>query len=121
LCGLLNKKNIDEYSTNKIKFEFLENISNFYDRKSDLLIIKDVLQHWTCDEIIDFLDNVVKNHKFIIITNSSSQKEDWEDEPFRSRPLSSNLYPLKKYSPKKLLVYKCTNDIKEVSIIENII
>jgi SAM-dependent methyltransferase len=105
----------NEYSSENIKFSYLKDTEKFYRAKGDLLIIKDVLQHWTNEEITSFLDAVVNNFKFILITNSSPQQKDWQETPERNRPLSCKFYPLKKYNIKHLLNY----GEKEISIIEN--
>jgi len=109
------------YKKDNINFIHLENAELFYSYKGDLLILKDVLQHWRNEEIIDFLDNAIKNFKFILITNSSSQIKDWQDEPDRSRPLSCNYYPLKKYNIEKLLILKDVDAAgdKEISLISS--
>lgn len=81
----------------------------------DMYIIKDVIQHWTCEEIYLFLDKLLlKKCRYIMVTNSCAQKYDDQDTPYRSRPLSCNFKPLKKYNFKKLFNYKD----KEVSILK---
>jgi SAM-dependent methyltransferase len=102
-----------QYGNEFIKFEHIEDAKNFYNYSGDLLIVKDVLQHWMNIEIISFLDEVIKNFKYIIITNSSAQHSDWQDTPERDRPLSCKFYPLKKYDIHHILNYQD----KEVSII----
>ena len=108
----------NEYKKTNVKFFHIteKNSKNFYNKKGDLLIIKDVLQHWNNEEIIFFLDKIINNYKFIIINNSSSQQEDWEELTNRmsGRPLSCNYYPLKKYNIKKIFNYSD----KEISVIE---
>jgi len=80
----------------------------------DLCIIKDVLQHWTCEEINNFMNKLLlKKYKYIIITNCCAQKYDNQDEPYRSRPLSIKYEPLKSYNFKLLFNYKS----KEVSLL----
>lgn len=84
---------------------------------ADLCILKDVLQHWSSDEIYNFLDYIVSQQLFnyIMICNCCDQKED--DPPNiapHPRQLSSNFLPLKKYSPQSLLRY----NTKEVCIIQ---
>jgi trans-aconitate methyltransferase len=108
--------NINNYSKDNIKFEVVKD--NFYSYKADLLVVKDVLQHWTNDEVIDFLDKVLDNYEYILITNSSSQTHDNQDTPYRSRPLSSKYLPLKKYKCEILLEYMGDTP-KEVSLIKN--
>lgn len=91
-------ENLKQYEDDNVRFVFLKDIERFYKCKGDLLIIKDVLQHWTNDEITEFLDNIENQFKFILITNSSTQDVDWQDTPERNRPLSANYYPLKQYN-----------------------
>ena len=90
--------------------------------ESDLLIVKDVLQHWCNDEIYDFLDTVIetKKFKYIIIVNCCAQSYNMQDiereqlnSVHRYRPLTASMFPLKKYRPEMLFNYKT----KEVSLI----
>jgi len=82
----------------------------------DLCILKDILQHWSLNEINFFLDYLIekKKFKYILICNCCNQNEDNTEIPVGSwRPLSCNYYPLKKYNPIKLYNY----NTKEVSVI----
>jgi hypothetical protein len=113
---------IDHHNTNfgkeNIKFYFLEDIDFFIENfTGDLLIVKDVLQHWLNDEIVYFLDRVTNNFTYILITNSCKQTEDWQEEPKRSRPLSCDFYPLKKYNIKKKAHIVNDEGEKEISLI----
>jgi hypothetical protein len=63
------KKNDELYSTDKIKF--LLSPKSFSEIKSsELLIVKDVLQHWSSDIVKDFLESVRGKFQYILITNS---------------------------------------------------
>jgi hypothetical protein len=89
-----------------------ENIIN-----GDLCILKDVLQHWSLNNIYTFMDYLLNNKKFkyILICNCSNQTQNNTnivDGDFR--PLSSDYFPLKRYRPIKLFNYGS----KEVSIIK---
>lgn len=84
--------------------------------QSDLLILKDVLQHWSNKDIDIFLRSVVNNHKYILITNTSDQKHDNQDIVNQMRPLSAKFEPLKKYNP-QILATIHTTETKEVSLI----
>lgn len=86
-------------------------------RKADLIILKDVLQHWRLHDIYDFLDYICahKIAKYILICNCCNQTCDNTDIPAGScRGLSAKYYPLKKYSPEIIYYYQT----KEVSIIK---
>lgn len=93
----------------------------------DLLILKDVLQHWSNDQIIDFLSGVINaekskyteiGFKYILITNTLGTSEN-DITPGDCRGLSANLYPLKQFNPEILAVIK-TTITSEVSLITNI-
>jgi hypothetical protein len=82
----------------------------------DLCILKDVLQHWCLKDINMFLDYLVatKRFKYILITNCQHQQSDNEDVNTGGfRPLTCNMYPLKKYDCVKLITYAT----KEVCLI----
>lgn len=98
-------KNLDRFESKNIFFECRSNI-DFISEHSiiDLLIIKDVLQHWDSETITKFLDKQVKHYKYILITNNSLQTEDsFITEMPTTQNLSANFLPLKKYSPEILL------------------
>jgi len=89
---------------------------------ADLLILKDVIQHWKTAEIYEFLDDITtsKKFKYILLVNCCYQKADDEDIPahcfdtYRFRPLSADYLPLKKYGATILTKYHT----KEACVIE---
>lgn len=85
---------------------------------SDLCIIKDVLQHWTTNEIYSFMDYIIANNKFkyILICNCANQFDDnlESDNQHRSHALSAKYLPLRKYNPTIVLTY----NEKEVCLIK---
>jgi hypothetical protein len=112
-----------EYNSNKYlfpKYSFTQ--LDFCNNKEkiisgDLCILKDVIQHWSLDNIYNFLDYLIeyKKFKYILICNCSYKTEyDTDIQNGEFRPLSFEYFPLKKYNPIKLYNY----DTKEVSIIE---
>ena len=112
-----------EYNSNKFHkpkytFNHLDICSNKEDIKSaDLCIIKDVMQHWSTEDIYIFMDYIVNSRKFkyILICNCCNQIYDNDNiKNGEWRPLTYKLLPLKKYKPIKLFNYYT----KEVSIIQ---
>jgi hypothetical protein len=82
----------------------------------ELCILKDVIQHWNLSTIYKFLDYLIESKKFkyILIINCCYQTQDNTDIPTGGcRPLSSDYFPLKKYSSIKIYNY----DTKEISVI----
>jgi hypothetical protein len=107
-----NKIKYPKYNFHHLNFyEYPENL-----KSADLLILKDVIQHWSTRQIVSFLDRLLSlnQYKYILICNSSNQKYDYSIDDITDQPLSCNYFPLKQYGGK--VVYKY-ND-KEVSIIE---
>jgi len=115
------KKVIDyhsmEYSSSKYTFYHLDFCNNKeLIINGELCILKDVIQHWSLNNIYSFLDYLVENKKFkyILMCNCADQMSDNTDIPDGSmRPLSINYFPLKKYNPKLLGTYAS----KEISVI----
>lgn len=113
------ENNIKLYSTENIGFVCDERIKH----GADLLLLKDVLQHWTNEQVVKFLDENTSNFKFVIITNNSGQTEDWQDSKMphvQTRPLSAKFFPLKKYHA-EIMLETNINEPKETSLITTII
>ena len=114
-------KKVTDYNTKEYlapKYSFIH--LDFFNNKENILngelcILKDVIQHWQMDEIYTFLDFLVENKvfKYILICNCCNQTIDNPKNNDRYQPLSSDLFPLKKY--KSVKVYKYHS--KEVSVI----
>lgn len=91
--------------------------------KSDLCILKDVLQHWRSECIYTFLDFIITNrlYKYILIINCCWSSHLAFQQAFdirengQFRTLSSHCLPLKRYNPVKLYQY----DTKEVLLIQS--
>jgi SAM-dependent methyltransferase len=93
---------------------------DIYNRREDILsadmcILKDVLQHWTRDEIVVMMDYLVGcgKFKYILICNCCGQRSDDFNNSRRSAPLSARYMPLAKYNP--VILYRYSS--KEVSLI----
>ena len=98
-----------------IHLDFCYNKENIID--GELYILKDVIQHWSLDNIYTFLDYLVGHKKFryILICNCCGQTQDDTNITTGDyRQLSCEYLPLKKYNARKLYNYYG----KEVSIIE---
>ena len=116
--GKLVEYNSKKNDPQKYTFKHLD----FYNKKEeiisgDMCILKDVIQHWTLNNVNSFLDYLVESKKFkhVLITNCTAQAIDNEDIVIgKWRPLSCDFFPLKKYKPVKLYAYGA----KEVSVIK---
>lgn len=110
-----NSKNHSLPKYSFIHLDFCNNKENIIN--GELCILKDVIQHWSLDNIYAFLDYLVeeKKFKYILICNCCNQTQDNTNIVNGGfRPLSCHYLPLKKYNPTKLYNYHS----KEVSVIE---
>lgn len=75
--NVVNKNNID-YKKQGIEFKYAESISQI-DHAYDLLIVKDVLIHWTNAEIIEFFAELNRNRmfKYVLITNQAFDRDKY--------------------------------------------
>lgn len=106
-------KNQRKYTDHNIRFISQPKLIEF----ADLMIVKDVFQHWANEQITNFLDQY-KFFKYILITNTQGETE-CDIQPGQCRGLSAKFEPLKKYNPEILAVIK-TTIISEVSLITNL-
>jgi hypothetical protein len=108
-----NHHSILKYSF--IHLDFCNNKENILN--GELCILKDIIQHWSLDNIYKFLDYLIeyKKFKYILICNCCDQRQDNTDIKNGDwRNLSCEYLPLKKYNPVKLYNYHS----KEVSLIK---
>jgi len=110
--------NLKQHSLPKYFFTHLD-VSTYKERivSADMCILKDIIQHWSLDNIYKFLDYLIDNKKFkyILIINCCDQIKDNTDiSDGGFRPLSCEFFPLKKYNPVKLYNY----NTKEISLIQ---
>jgi hypothetical protein len=82
----------------------------------DLCILKDVLQHWSNQDITVFLDRLIQSRKFrwILICNCARQKRVKNIKTGYHRQLSISFRPLSLFNPTVLFRY----ETKEVSLID---
>lgn len=97
------------------RFVMSDNLNGY---AADLLIMKDILQHWSVAQINAHLSNLHR-FKYILITNTASQEFDNQDiTPGDTRGLCARFEPLKKYNPEVLAVIH-TTIVSEVLLITN--
>jgi hypothetical protein len=63
------------YGTNNIKFRLIKPMSSELP-KGDLLIVKDVVQHWPTPDVKKFLETIAPQYKFALVTNCSIPEKD---------------------------------------------
>tara|TARA_R100001244_G_scaffold127492_3_gene98056 strand:- start:87 stop:725 length:639 start_codon:yes stop_codon:yes gene_type:complete len=104
-------------------FSNIENIKPFFGLKNQLILLKDVLMHWTNEEIDNWMKEFVKqSFSYALITNGwkyyrkpekNKEKRDINNR-YSWAPLDSQKEPLIKYNPKVVFKYYS----KQVSLIK---
>ena len=74
LVGSVISKNNELYGRDNIKFAVIDSGSGIPD--ADLLICKDVFQHLPNDVVADYLSDLVKKYRWLIITNDDYPTEN---------------------------------------------
>jgi hypothetical protein len=100
-------------NANRIKYPdyIFENIDIYNDREQliegDLCIIKEVLQHWSNEEITTMLRYLYdsKKYKYILLCNSCNQTQNIDIETGGWHPISSKKYPLNQFPLVTLFYY----------------
>lgn len=117
------EKNNDLYGKENIKFFHMDATKVSIPYKFDLVILKDVLQHWDDETIVTFMDKLLMaGHKQIMIINTafSNFKKD-TDEPrsiknrYHYYKLDATKAPLNRYNPQIIGRYK----FKQISVISS--
>jgi 2-polyprenyl-3-methyl-5-hydroxy-6-metoxy-1,4-benzoquinol methylase len=109
--------NIKNYSSLNIRFE--ENDITSYKSKNvyDLVIIKDVLQHLSNDNIIKFINNIDYSKKIIIVNDFTDVNIDSVNGGYR--PINVNIDPFN-FNCEKIFEFNSCGFIKYVNLIGNL-
>lgn len=100
------KINQDKYEKENIKFEHKIVNDDYIPKGFDLIIIKDVIQHWTDEDILKYLNEILINNKFIFCTNGykfmrDKTKNDLKkrdiNNKYRYHPVDIDKYPLSEF------------------------
>ena len=122
---IIDANNI-KYKKDNIKFEHKVVENNYYPKGFDLIIIKDVIQHWTDEEIIKYFNLILKNNKYIFCTNGYKFMRDKNknnlikrdiNNKYRYHPIDINKYPLSEFKDKSLLI--TNHRAKQIILFEN--
>jgi hypothetical protein len=93
------------YHTDNISFE-KRDISLHPVKDYDLVILKDVVQHWEDKDIIKVVDQLLNDNKYVFMTNGykfirDASKNNWErrtlDKIYHYHPVCIDKQPLVKY------------------------
>ena len=100
------KINQDKYEKENIKFEHKIVNDDYIPKGFDLIIIKDVIQHWKDEDILKYLNEILINNKFVFCTNGykfmrDKTKNDLKkrdiNNKYRYHPVDIDKYPLSEF------------------------
>ena len=69
-------ENIKLYSTPDVKFAHKELGDDWIPKKYDLIILKDVIQHWTDEDILKYMELLLEHNKYVLCTNGFKFRRD---------------------------------------------
>lgn len=101
----LIEENTARYGSANVRFELLDILAERarFRREADLIILKDVLQHWPNHLVLEVVDLLRPRCRWLLLSNCCDQERDWDDIPLGGfRPLSHARYPLRLF-PAELL------------------
>ena len=107
------KNNNKKYKKKNISFKVHCIDSNNIPSGYDLIILKDVIQHWSDKDILQLFPKILKNNKYVFCTNGFKFMKDPRKNSLKKRdisnryhyhPVSIDRYPLNKF--KKHNIFK---------------
>lgn len=108
------KNNLKHYKKNNINFEHNDILIYKPQKKYDLIIIKDVLQHLCNINIIKLLNNIDYCNSILITNDITSENEDCVDGDYRGIDLQKNPFNI---PVKNLFKFHSCNFIKQISLL----
>jgi len=79
LVNSVINNNTQHYQKSNVLFHHIHKLADFTKEKGDLLVVKDVIQHWPNEDIKYFIQNILPNFKYALITN------DYDSPNFNQR------------------------------------
>lgn len=101
--------NQKEHTKSNVSFLQLDILKEKLELKADMIILKDVLQHWPNADISRTLGMLIHHAKYILITNSVDKYTDGNTSDITLggfRPLSRSKKPLSILSPERIFSYR---------------
>ena len=102
--------NVKDFQTDNIQFYHKTISDDYIPTGYDLVIVKDVIQHWTDEDIIKYLTQLIDNNKYVFTTNGfqfnrdrSKNDREWKRDinNYHSyHPVDINKYPLNEFRKK---------------------
>jgi SAM-dependent methyltransferase len=107
--------NIKNHSKSNIRFTLIRDLSDFRNQTGDLLIVKDVIHHWETKTIQFFIQTILPNFKYTLITNGyNAENNNYEIETGKFRPIDLEAEPFNMLTLKVVLDYPAHGAVKRV-------
>lgn len=105
-----------KYTKANIQFYHLNDLNQFKDQKGDLLIVKDVLMHLSNQDVEYFIQNILPNFKYALLTNGYHQGDqpNIDITPGQYRFINLQETPFNLTNLKEVLEYKTHSDYSVV-------
>tara|TARA_Y100000817_G_scaffold176436_1_gene137785 strand:- start:1790 stop:2386 length:597 start_codon:yes stop_codon:yes gene_type:complete len=111
----------ERFKGDTIRFEHKTIGDDYIPEGYDLIIIKDVIQHWTDEDIMKYFSHIIEKNKYVFSTNgykfmrdptkNNLEKRDISNQ-YRYHPVSVEKYPLSEF--KDYIKEKQTYHAKEM-------
>lgn len=106
-----NKK----HSRENVHFYHIHSLEEMQNKKADLLIIKDVMHHWSNKNISYFINNILPNFKYALITNDYDKNADNSDiKAGHFRPINIEIEPYNIKNIELIAEYQSHGVIKRI-------
>lgn len=83
------KANTKKYKKRNISFAVKSITASNIPKKFDMIILKDVIQHWTDKEIVDIFAKILKENKYVFCTNGYKFMKDPKKNTLKKRDISN--------------------------------
>ena len=96
-------------------------MEEFEHKQGDLLVVKDVIQHWPNKEVKFLIDNILPNFKYVLVTNDYHPSNSNSDIKFgRLRAINLEAEPFDINGSLTVLIdYQSYDSIKRVYLYKN--
>jgi hypothetical protein len=62
--------NKEHFGKSNVKFDTITRIEDLKDKSGDMIIVKDVMIHWSNERVWYFINNILPNYKYALLTNN---------------------------------------------------
>ncbi len=120
IVGTVIRDAQNKHSRDNVRFYHIHTLEEFKNEKADLLIIKDVMHHWSNESIKYFIKNILPNFKYALITNDyETLKVNSDIKAGHFRPIDIEAEPFNIKNLELLTTYRSHGVNKRVYLYSN--